>query len=169
MATKDPKFVKLAPPWQGKILANLPSGWSISGLGVKPFPKNPTAAKYVRNMLQAARLVPATAAEYDIIQEQADFARDEADKAASSGNGVQEAILQERAQKVRESIRDSFDGEDFELPGDGDDEEGDASEESESSLMKLGRDELVALAAERGVSHEENAVKRDIAKAILAA
>lgn len=158
----DPSFVKMAAPWQGRIVADVRgSGWSLSGLAVAPFPKNDRqAARYVRAMLQAARLVPASAEQYDACLEVKEVAAQVAAGASNGPTGHQEAILQAKTRELRAKLQEFYDGGDLDLS---DEEEPETLE----SLLKLKKDELEALAADRGVTLPSGATKDDIAEALL--
>lgn len=74
---KNPSFVRLTPRLSRNVICDVQaSGWSISGLDVKPFPqgdsaKDKAAAKFVRRQVQAGNLEPCSKAEYEDVQEQA--------------------------------------------------------------------------------------------------
>jgi hypothetical protein len=104
MAKNDPKFVRLAPRLsRGCISDVMASGWSISGLDVKPFPdgtngRAKAAAKWVRRQLAAGVLEPCSKAEYEDVQEQAALI-------ASVEGQHQEGAFQRQVEKATETIR----------------------------------------------------------------
>ncbi len=107
MAKKeDPKFVRLTPRLSRNVISDVQvSGWSISGLDVKPFPDGDSprakaAAKYVRTMLRAGNLEPCSRAEYDEVQEQAKVVM-------SSFETHQEGAFQREVEAATEKLRQS--------------------------------------------------------------
>jgi hypothetical protein len=70
---EDPPYVRLANRLSRTILADIgaagSSGWSISGLDVKPFPKEDKAARFVRHELRDGKLEPAGKAEFEEVQD----------------------------------------------------------------------------------------------------
>ena len=72
MPNDDPQYVRLANRLSRGILADVEgSGWSISGLDVKPFPEGTNAARFVRHALRDGKLEPASRAEHEEVQSEA--------------------------------------------------------------------------------------------------
>lgn len=115
---KDPGHVRLAERLNDRVLADVNSGWSISGLDVKEFPdpsKYPNAARFVRDKLKRGALEPASKAEYEEVEESYEESRErfserlETLAALGLGHKVdvavhQEGRIQEEARQRREAI-----------------------------------------------------------------
>lgn len=78
MPNDDPQYVRLANRLSRGILADVEgSGWSISGLDVKEFPKdNTNAARFVRHALRDGKLEPASRAEHEEVQSEVEALND---------------------------------------------------------------------------------------------
>lgn len=131
----DPDYVRLSKRMSRGIVADIgKSGWSISGLDVKPFPEDDDVdeQKYVRRLVNNGTLEPCSKAEYEEVHpeasEDADSDNDgeafvRAVETVLSGgrrkNGIQEAQVQKRIQRdharlaaKRDEAEDSEDDED---------------------------------------------------------
>lgn len=118
--SSDPQYVRLASRVSNGTQVDLNTGWSISGMDVKPFPSdNTAAAAFVRSRMQRNILEPASAAEYEDVQEGRELISqaDEARRAASATRtlaralglpqgttGIQEAQIREAAKATRASL-----------------------------------------------------------------
>ncbi len=107
MAKKnDPKFVRLTPRLSRSCIADVQvSGWSISGLDVKPFPEGDSArqkeaAKFVRRQLGAGHLEPCSRAEWEEVQEMSELI-------SQSEATHQEAKFVRKVEEATEQIRKS--------------------------------------------------------------
>jgi hypothetical protein len=91
---KDPSYVRLAAHRAQTVLADVRggTGWSISGIDVKPFPTNPNEADFVRSYVRSGSLEPCSRAEYEEIQdlndEEFDSEHDRSVAAAEFGEAV---------------------------------------------------------------------------------
>lgn len=108
--TQDPEYVRLVTRLQtGMIVDTFGSGWSISGMDVRKFPKDRAAAKYVRAAVNEGKLEPASQAEWEEVH---DPALAEAVLAANpdfqkNASGFQEAHLQKAAAESRRRLEDA--------------------------------------------------------------
>lgn len=66
MPNEDPQYVRLATRLsRGMVCDVMGSGWSISGLDVRKFPKGNVAQRFVRSKLNAGVLEPASKGEWE--------------------------------------------------------------------------------------------------------
>lgn len=105
-----PKYVRLTPRLSRNVICDVQgSGWSISGLDVKPFPEGDTekdkaAKKFVRRQIQAGNLEPCSKAEYDDVQEQA---RSIPQPPSVAGAPFQEAQFQRAVEEATRRVEES--------------------------------------------------------------
>lgn len=127
MATEDPQYVRLASRLTSGTQVDLNTGWSISGMDVKPFPKeNSEAARFVRSRMNRSILEPATEQQYNFVQEanEAVGMVDEARRVANAAGtlskalglksptqGIQEAQVRAEATKARRALEAAHRGE----------------------------------------------------------
>lgn len=105
----DPEFVRLAERLTTGMLADLYSGWSISGYDVKRFPEGDAAARFVRENLNAGKLEEASQAEWDEVHEGTLEAAvlAQAPDYRESASAFQEAHLQQAAAVGRRRLEDN--------------------------------------------------------------
>lgn len=143
--SEDPKFVRLSNRLtRGMISDTMESGWSISGLDVKPFPdaKRKAAAKFVRKQINAGNLEACSRAEYDDVQEQAASLATNEDSMVQEGN-FQKAAAQAAAnvEAIRAGAGDSTDDDEEEAEEPDDSETSEDEDSNDDSSDDDGEDE----------------------------
>jgi hypothetical protein len=69
MATKDPKYIRLAHRLIRGNVTDLRSGFSIAGLDVQPFPEDQKQAAFVRSQTRLGKIEEATEDEFKAVDE----------------------------------------------------------------------------------------------------
>lgn len=161
----DPTYVKLPErAWSG-MMADLETGWSISGLDVKEFPDSEEEgdeAAFVRSALRYGNLEAATAAEYEAVQSAHEaVAKVAPDPKAEIGQQSpwNEAAIQKASRRERSKLLRKRFGADTE-EGAREAARREAAQAEAGQYGEMSKDELQALAANRGL--DTSGTKKDL-------
>lgn len=110
----NPSYVRLSDRMTNGMVADLDSGFKISGFDVQAFPESREAARFVRRKMNAGVIEPATQAEYSEAHPDDEESEDEAQArsmvdlvraASGQGGGRQEHLLRQKEMGRHDAIR----------------------------------------------------------------